>query len=88
MCMNRSREESSYEVLNPYSPRSQVEEVEVGGSEGNQVSATVPQSSAASSAQSSPESPAQLPAERGRQNGLIKKLNGLGYNKTMFKIEF
>ncbi|NXA11649.1 GP155 protein, partial [Sapayoa aenigma] len=31
MCMNRSRQESSYEVLNPYSPRSRVEEVGVGG---------------------------------------------------------
>ncbi|NXD63045.1 GP155 protein, partial [Eolophus roseicapillus] len=45
MCMNRNRQESSYEVLNPYSPRSQAEEVEVGGSEGNRVSATVPQPS-------------------------------------------
>ncbi|KFQ84303.1 Integral membrane protein GPR155, partial [Phoenicopterus ruber ruber] len=45
MCMNRNRQESSYEVLNPYSPRSQVEEVEVVGSEGNRVSATVPQPS-------------------------------------------
>ncbi|KFZ68687.1 Integral membrane protein GPR155, partial [Podiceps cristatus] len=45
MCMNRNRQESSYEVLNPYSPRSKVEEVEVEGSEGNQVSATVPQPS-------------------------------------------
>uniref|UniRef100_A0A8C0VV15 G protein-coupled receptor 155 n=1 Tax=Cyanistes caeruleus TaxID=156563 RepID=A0A8C0VV15_CYACU len=32
MCMNRSRQGSSYGVLNPYSPRSSVEEVEVGGS--------------------------------------------------------
>ncbi|KFQ94662.1 Integral membrane protein GPR155, partial [Nipponia nippon] len=46
MCMNRNRQESSYEVLNPYSPRSQVEEVEVEGSEGNRVSAAVPQPSA------------------------------------------
>ncbi|NXF42814.1 GP155 protein, partial [Oceanites oceanicus] len=46
MCMNRNRQESIYEVLNPYSPRSQVEEVEVEGSEGNRVSATVPQPSA------------------------------------------
>ncbi|KFP17590.1 Integral membrane protein GPR155, partial [Egretta garzetta] len=46
MCMNRNRQESSYEVLNPYSPHSPVEEVEVGGSEGNRVSATVPQPSA------------------------------------------
>ncbi|NXN50669.1 GP155 protein, partial [Rynchops niger] len=45
MCMNRNRQESSYEVLNPYSPRSQVEEVEVEGREGSRVSATVPQPS-------------------------------------------
>ncbi|NXJ11521.1 GP155 protein, partial [Odontophorus gujanensis] len=35
MCMNRNRQESNYEVLNPYSPHGQVE-----GNEGNQVSAT------------------------------------------------
>ncbi|NWW52196.1 GP155 protein, partial [Pedionomus torquatus] len=51
MCMNRNRQESSYEVLNPYSPRSQVEEVEVEGREGNQVSATVPQPSPCCSCQ-------------------------------------
>ncbi|XP_025907900.1 integral membrane protein GPR155 [Nothoprocta perdicaria] len=34
MCMNRSRQESSYEVLNPYSPRSPGEEAEAEGSEG------------------------------------------------------
>ncbi|XP_074685247.1 lysosomal cholesterol signaling protein isoform X2 [Strix aluco] len=55
MCMNRSRQESSYEVLNPYSPRSQVEDVEVEGSEGNRVSAAVPQPSPGSSAQPSAE---------------------------------
>uniref|UniRef100_G1NBU3 Uncharacterized protein n=1 Tax=Meleagris gallopavo TaxID=9103 RepID=G1NBU3_MELGA len=36
MCMNRNRQESNYEVLNPYSPHGQAE-----GNEGNQVSATV-----------------------------------------------
>ncbi|NXE23036.1 GP155 protein, partial [Ardeotis kori] len=61
MCMNRNRQESSYEILNPYSPRSQVEEVE-----GNQVSATVPEPSAGSSAQPSAGSSAQPSAERGR----------------------
>lgn len=65
MCMNRNRQESNYEVLNPYSPHGQVE-----GNEGNQVSATVPQPSAGSSAQPSPAQPsagcsAQLSAERG-----------------------
>ncbi|NWV25230.1 GP155 protein, partial [Origma solitaria] len=45
MCMNRSREGSSYGVLNPYSPRSSVEEVEVEGSEKSHISATVTQSS-------------------------------------------
>ncbi|NWI85269.1 GP155 protein, partial [Pitta sordida] len=40
MCMNRDRQESSYEVLNPYSPGSRGEEVEVGGSEQNHISAT------------------------------------------------
>ncbi|KAM6398584.1 lysosomal cholesterol signaling protein isoform 3-T3 [Pluvialis apricaria] len=65
MCMNRNRQASSYEVLNPYSPRSQVEEVEVEGSEGNQVSVTVPRPSPGSSAQPSPESSAQPSAERG-----------------------
>ncbi|XP_052532198.1 integral membrane protein GPR155 [Tympanuchus pallidicinctus] len=65
MCMNRNRQESNYEVLNPYSPHGQVE-----GNEGNQVSATVPQPSAGSSAQLSPAQPsagcsAQLSAERG-----------------------
>ncbi|XP_074767569.1 lysosomal cholesterol signaling protein isoform X2 [Athene noctua] len=59
MCMNRSRQESSYEVLNPYSPRSQVEDVEVEGGEGNRVLATVPQPSPGSSAQPSPGSSAQ-----------------------------
>uniref|UniRef100_A0A8B9SEL0 G protein-coupled receptor 155 n=1 Tax=Apteryx owenii TaxID=8824 RepID=A0A8B9SEL0_APTOW len=57
MCMNRNRQESNYEILNPYSPRSQAEEAEVEGSEGNQVSAAVPQPSAGSSA--------HLSAERG-----------------------
>ncbi|XP_063198220.1 lysosomal cholesterol signaling protein isoform X2 [Chroicocephalus ridibundus] len=66
MCMNRNRQESSYEVLNPYSPRSQVEEVEVEGREGSRVAATVPQSSPGSSAQPSPgSSEAQPSAERG-----------------------
>ncbi|XP_010120135.1 PREDICTED: integral membrane protein GPR155 [Chlamydotis macqueenii] len=60
MCMNRNRQESSYEILNPYSPRSQVEEVE-----GNQVSATVPEPSAGSSAQPSRGSSAQPSAEKG-----------------------
>ncbi|NWV39481.1 GP155 protein, partial [Grantiella picta] len=45
MCMNRSRDVSSYGVLNPYSPRSSVEEVEVEGSEKNHISATMTQSS-------------------------------------------
>ncbi|NXB49210.1 GP155 protein, partial [Leucopsar rothschildi] len=45
MCMNRSRQGSSYGVLNPYSPRSSVEEVEVEGSGQNHISATVTQSS-------------------------------------------
>uniref|UniRef100_A0A8B9E569 G protein-coupled receptor 155 n=1 Tax=Anser cygnoides TaxID=8845 RepID=A0A8B9E569_ANSCY len=53
MCMNRNRQESNYEVLNPYSPRSQAEEVEVEGNAGNRVSATVPQPSTGSSAQPS-----------------------------------
>ncbi|KAM6129858.1 lysosomal cholesterol signaling protein isoform 2-T3 [Pterocles gutturalis] len=65
MCMNRNREESTYEVLNPYSPRSQVEEVEVEGSEGNRVSATMPQPSPGSFAQPSPGSSTQPSAERG-----------------------
>ncbi|KAM7096150.1 lysosomal cholesterol signaling protein isoform 1-T3 [Ciconia maguari] len=65
MCMNRNRQESSYEVLNPYSLRSQVDEVEVEESAGNRVSATVPQPSAGSSAQPSQESSAQPSAERG-----------------------
>ncbi|KAM6421527.1 lysosomal cholesterol signaling protein isoform 3-T3 [Rhynochetos jubatus] len=65
MCMNRNRQESSYEVLNPYSPRSQVEEVEVEGSEGKQVSAAVPQPSAGSSPQPSQGSSAQPSTERG-----------------------
>ncbi|KAM6078461.1 lysosomal cholesterol signaling protein isoform 4-T5 [Theristicus caerulescens] len=65
MCMNRNRQESNYEVLNPYSPRSQVEEVEVEGSEVSRVSAAVPQASAGSSAQPSPGSSAQPSAERG-----------------------
>ncbi|NXA64417.1 GP155 protein, partial [Mohoua ochrocephala] len=41
MCMNRSRQGSSYGVLNPYSPRSSVEEVEVQQSEQNHISASV-----------------------------------------------
>ncbi|NWV70605.1 GP155 protein, partial [Malurus elegans] len=45
MCMNRSRQGSSYGILNPYSPRSQVEEVEVEGSEQNHISTTKIQSS-------------------------------------------
>ncbi|NWX62167.1 GP155 protein, partial [Promerops cafer] len=45
MCMNRSRQGSSYGVLNPYSPRSSVEEVEVEGSGQNHASATMTQSS-------------------------------------------
>ncbi|KFP80352.1 Integral membrane protein GPR155, partial [Acanthisitta chloris] len=45
MCMNRNRQESSYEVLNPYSPRSPAAEVKVGGREQNHISATVPQPS-------------------------------------------
>ncbi|KAM4897553.1 lysosomal cholesterol signaling protein isoform 2-T6 [Sylvia borin] len=71
MCMNRSRQGSSYGVLNPYSPRSSVEEVEVEGSGQNHISATQssPESSAQStpesSAQSSPISSAQTSAERG-----------------------
>lgn len=73
MCMNRNRQESNYEVLNPYSPRSQVEEVEVEGSEGNQVSATVPQPSPGSSAQPSPGSSAQPSAERGRESRFVKE---------------
>ncbi|NXP40386.1 GP155 protein, partial [Leiothrix lutea] len=40
MCMNRSRQGSSYGVLNPYSPRSSVEEVEVEGTGQNHVSTT------------------------------------------------
>ncbi|NXE58344.1 GP155 protein, partial [Calcarius ornatus] len=59
MCMNRSRQGSSYGVLNPYSPRSSVEEVEVEGNGQNHTSATMTQSSPESSAQSSPESSAQ-----------------------------
>ncbi|NXX82274.1 GP155 protein, partial [Urocolius indicus] len=46
MCMNRNRQESTYEVLNPYSPQSQGENVEVEKSEENQVSENVPQPSA------------------------------------------
>ncbi|XP_009994464.1 PREDICTED: integral membrane protein GPR155 [Chaetura pelagica] len=65
MCMNRNRQESSYEVLNPYSPRSQMEEVEVERKERNRVSTTVLQPSAGSSAQPSPESPAQPSVEKG-----------------------
>ncbi|NXD91330.1 GP155 protein, partial [Chaetorhynchus papuensis] len=45
MCMNRSRQGSSYGVLNPYSPRSSVEDVEVEQSEQNHISATTTQSS-------------------------------------------
>lgn len=73
MCMNRNRQESSYEVLNPYSPRSQVEEVEVEGSEGTRVSATVPQPSAGSSAQPSRGSSAQPSAERGWESKFVKE---------------
>ncbi|XP_065696503.1 lysosomal cholesterol signaling protein isoform X2 [Patagioenas fasciata] len=65
MCMNRNRQESSYEVLNPYSPRSQVEGVEVEVREGNRVSATGPQLSSGSSAQHSPGSSPQPSTERG-----------------------
>ncbi|XP_069717190.1 lysosomal cholesterol signaling protein isoform X1 [Phaenicophaeus curvirostris] len=65
MCMNRNRQESRYEVLNPYSPRSQVEVVEGEGSEGNRVSATTPQPSAEPSAQPPQRSVAQPSAERG-----------------------
>lgn len=76
MCMNRSRQGSSYGVLNPYSPRSSVEEVEVEGSGQNHISPTTSQSSPESSAQSSPESSAQsspkssaqISAEKGRQS--------------------
>lgn len=80
MCMNRNRQESNYEVLNPYSPHGQVE-----GNEGNQVSATVPQPSAGSpaqpsagsSAQLSPAQPsagcsAQLSAERGIESSFVR----------------
>lgn len=81
MCMNRSRQGSSYGVLNPYSPRSSVEEVEVEGSGQNHISATMTQSSPESSAQSSPESSAQsspqtsaqTSAEKGRQIFLYKE---------------
>ncbi|NWV02645.1 GP155 protein, partial [Ptilonorhynchus violaceus] len=45
MCMNRSGQGSSYGVLNPYSPRSSVEEVEVEGNEQNHISATMTQPS-------------------------------------------
>ncbi|NXH47775.1 GP155 protein, partial [Dicaeum eximium] len=45
MCMNRSRQGSSYGVLNPYSPRSSVQEVEVEGNGQTHISATVTQSS-------------------------------------------
>lgn len=84
MCMNRSRQGSNYGVLNPYSPRSSVEEVEVEGSGQNHISATMTQSSPESSAQSSlgssaqsspessaqsaPRSSAQTSAERGIQS--------------------
>uniref|UniRef100_A0A8C3UA76 G protein-coupled receptor 155 n=1 Tax=Catharus ustulatus TaxID=91951 RepID=A0A8C3UA76_CATUS len=67
MCMNRSRQGSSYGVLNPYSPRSSVEEVEVEGSGQNHISPTVTQSSPESSAQSSPESSAQSSPESSTQ---------------------
>lgn len=73
MCMNRNRQESSYEVLNPYSPRSQVEEVEVQGSEGNLVSATVPQPSSGSSAQRSPGSSGQPSTEKGRESRFVEE---------------
>ncbi|OWK59454.1 lysosomal cholesterol signaling protein [Lonchura striata] len=68
MCMNRSRQGSSYGVLNPYSPRSSVEEVEVEGSRQNHISATMTQSSPESSAQSSPESSAQSSPESSAQS--------------------
>uniref|UniRef100_A0A8B9BC57 G protein-coupled receptor 155 n=1 Tax=Anser brachyrhynchus TaxID=132585 RepID=A0A8B9BC57_9AVES len=67
MCMNRNRQESNYEVLNPYSPRSQAEEVEVERNAGNRVSATVPQPSTGSSAQPSVASSAQPSPERADQ---------------------
>ncbi|RMC18534.1 hypothetical protein DUI87_04426 [Hirundo rustica rustica] len=67
MFMNRSRQGSSYGVLNPYSPRSSVEEVEVEGSGQNHISATMSQSSPESSAQSSPESSAQSSPESSAQ---------------------
>ncbi|NXU58211.1 GP155 protein, partial [Turnix velox] len=54
MCMNRNRQESSYEVLNPYSPRSPAEEVE---GEGREVAAT--------ETQPSPGSSSHLSAEKG-----------------------
>lgn len=81
MCMNRNRQESNYEVLNPYSPHGQVE-----GNEGNQVSATVPQPSAGSSAQPSPAQPsagcsAQLSAERGIESSFVKTNKQLGIQK-------
>ncbi|NXA32908.1 GP155 protein, partial [Eudromia elegans] len=57
MCMNRSRQESSYEVLNPYSPRSPGEEAEAEGSEGPGTSPTMPQPPAGPSAKP-PASPA------------------------------
>uniref|UniRef100_A0A8C0VP57 G protein-coupled receptor 155 n=1 Tax=Cyanistes caeruleus TaxID=156563 RepID=A0A8C0VP57_CYACU len=71
MCMNRSRQGSSYGVLNPYSPRSSVEEVEVGGSGQNHISATVTQSSPESSAQSSPESSSQSSPRSSAQTSCV-----------------
>ena len=73
MCMNRNRQESSYEVLNPYSPCIQVEQAEVEGSEGSQVSATVLQPSAISSTPPSQGSSAQPSAERGRESRFVKE---------------
>ncbi|XP_066178883.1 lysosomal cholesterol signaling protein isoform X2 [Sylvia atricapilla] len=69
MCMNRNRQGSSYGVLNPYSPRSSVEEVEVEGSGQNHISAT--QSTPESSAQSTPESSAQSTPESSAQTSPI-----------------
>ncbi|XP_064018558.1 lysosomal cholesterol signaling protein [Pogoniulus pusillus] len=84
MCMNRTRQESSYEVLNPYSPRSQVEGV-AERTERNQISATVPQSSAGSSAQPSLESSAQPSPERGCCSCQTKnsELSCAGENKVV-----
>ncbi|NWI84190.1 GP155 protein, partial [Dryoscopus gambensis] len=43
MCMNRSRQGSSYGVLNPYSPHNSVEDAEVERSEQKHISATMTQ---------------------------------------------